>query len=80
MLRKPRLRLKYPLRVVMNQSCNKCVHMLLKMYTYAAVTNTFNNITIKYFIFRLQSNVGLFFVHISTLDFSTLKAIFDPLF
>ena len=54
--------------------------MLLKMYTYAAVTNTSNNITIKYFIFRLQSNVGRFFVHISTLDFSTLKAIFDPLF
>ena len=54
--------------------------MLLKMYTYAAVTDTFNNITIKYFIFRLQSNVGRFFVHICTLDFSILKAIFDSLF
>ena len=64
----------------MNQSRNKCMHMLLKMYTYAAVTNTYNDITIKYFIFRLPSNIGRFFIHICSLYFSTLKAIFDPLF
>ena len=63
----------------MNQSRNKCIHMLLKMYTYAAVTNTYNDITIKYFIFRLQNNIGRFFVHIGTSDFWTSKAIFDSL-
>lgn len=52
------------------------------MYTYAAVTNTYNayDITIKYFIFRLQNNIGRFFVQICTSDFSTDKAIFDSLF